>query len=371
MKIYDSGEFPEPAPEQLETLLPLPTFLQPAAPSLVRRDLTPDTFLLGVDGGGTKTMAAVLDVHRYVVTTATSGTSNPDVVGFEAAASSILDAVHRALGAAGAIVADIPASVIAVASADTAENQGELRKRLVGLHSINRLVVLNDVVAAWAAGTLGAPGVAVISGTGSNALGVSADGRTWRCGGWGHVLGDEGSGYWIGIQAMRAVVAFRDGRAAWTALVPRILDFYRLAKIEDLDDLVYGHLDKAGVAAFAVEVSAAAAEGDRVARSILGEAGRKLAEQVCVVIKKLGLTGSFPVALVGGTFRSGPLFLEAFTEVVHAANPEAHLARPRVPPVGGAVLLAARAAGIESMLDMPRFQDAMKVVGENHGGPVP
>jgi N-acetylglucosamine kinase-like BadF-type ATPase len=357
--MHDADNFPRQVAEEFGSLVPLPAFLQPTADFSAHRDVAERAFLLGVDGGGTKTTAAVLDVRDCTVTTATSGPSNLDVVGFEGAASAILKAVRRATDAAGATAADVVAGVMAIASADTAENQEELRGRLADLYTAGQLIVLNDVVAAWAAGTLGAAGIAVISGTGSNVLGVSADGRTWRCGGWGHLLGDEGSAYWIGLQGMRATLAFRDGRGPWTTLVPRVLDFYRITKIEDLDDQVYGHLDKAGIAAFAVEVSMAANEADDVARRILDDAGRQLAEQVCVVADVLGLTGGFPVALVGSVFQSGPPFIDSFAEIVTAASPDARLVRPQIPPVGGAILLAARAAGIEGTLDTARLLDIM------------
>ncbi len=330
-----------PAPEAVAALEPVP------AP----RVALPRPFLLGVDGGGTKTTAAVLDLRRSTLTTATAGPSNLDVVGLDGAAAAIMEAVRGALGRAGATAHEVAAAVLAVASADTDENQEALRDRLTELRPVGRPLVLNDVVAAWAAGTLGRPGVAVISGTGSNALGVAADGRTWRCGGWGHLLGDEGSGYWIGLHGMRAAVEFRDGRAPWSALVPRLLAFYRLDLVESVDDLVYGSLDKAGIAAFAVEVAAAAAAGDAVAHRILTEAGRLLADQVRTVIDRLGLVGEFPVALVGGTFNSGPPFLEAFTALVTATSPHARLVRPRMSPAVGAVLLAARQAGAERLVD--------------------
>ena len=71
-------------------------------------------------------------------------------------------------------------------------------------------VVVNDVVGAWASGSLASAGIVAISGTGSNVFGVNAAGDSWRCGGWGHILGDEGSGYWIGLGAIRAALAHRN-----------------------------------------------------------------------------------------------------------------------------------------------------------------
>ncbi|WP_226931121.1 BadF/BadG/BcrA/BcrD ATPase family protein [Parafrankia irregularis] len=340
-----------PPRENLSPLIILPPALRPSSRGEARRPTRPGTHLLGVDGGGTKTTAAVLDVERLALSTFTAGPSNPDVNGIEAAAASITDAILGALDAAGAGVGDLAGAVLAIASADSEENQAGLLAKLPVLAPAENTLVLNDTVAAWAAGTLGEPGVAVISGTGSNTLGVAADGRTWRCGGWGHLLGDEGSGYWIGLEGLRAAVTYRDGRAPWSAVVPRLLAFYGLSLIEDIDDLIYGTLDKSGIAAFATEVAAAAAAGDDVARRILADSGRLLAEQTLTVIRRTGLTGDFPVSMVGGAFRSGPAFLDSFTGHVTAESPGARFVWPRISPATGAVLLAARLTATEHLID--------------------
>lgn len=340
-----------PQQESLTPLIILPPELRPAGHRGTRPPAGTVTHLLGVDGGGTKTTAAVLDLRRSTLSTSTAGPSNPDVNGIEAAVASITDAVRGALDAAGATPGDLAGAVLAIASADSAENQADLLAKLDLLAPVERTLVLNDTVAAWAAGTLGQPGVAVISGTGSNTLGVAADGRTWRCGGWGHLLGDEGSGHWIGLEGLRAAVTYRDGRAPWSALVPRLIAFYDLRQVEDIDDLIYSALDKSGVAAFATEVAAAAADGDEVATRILATAGRLLAEQTVTVIRRVGLRGDFPVSLVGGAFRSGPAFLDAFTAHVAAVSPDARFVHPRMSPAAGAVLLAARLTSTEHLVD--------------------
>jgi glucosamine kinase len=337
----------------LASLVGLPDILRPSHRGRnVIRDGDPRRLLLGVDGGATKTLAAVLDIPSGRVWQAASGSSNPDVVGFDGAMAAIHAAVSGALDVAGRPADDVVAGAIAIASADSDEGQKKISAGLPMLHSSAALLVMNDVVAAWASGTRGEAGVAVISGTGSNSLGVAADGRTWRCGGWGHLLGDEGSGFWIGLAALRAAVSYRDGRAPWTSLVPRILRFFDIENIEELDDLVYGRLDKGGIAAVAVEVSAAAADGDEVANRIMRTAGGELARQVCVVIDRLGLTGEFPVALVGSTFRSGEPLLSSFSEPVRTLNPRVRIVIPSIPPVGGALFLAARAVGCDQDLDL-------------------
>jgi N-acetylglucosamine kinase-like BadF-type ATPase len=327
----------------LDSLLMLPAGLFPPPGAGGAATAEPGrSVLLGVDGGGTKTRAAVLDLAGGRYASADAGPSNVDAVGVNAAADAILAAVHGALRQLDAPVTAIRAAVVAIASADTEEDQESLRGKLVDLSLVDPLFVVNDVVAAWASGTLGSEGIGVISGTGSNVLGVAADGRTWRCGGWGHLLGDEGSGWAIALAGMRALVAYRDGRGPWTALLPRAQEHYRITKIEELDSLVYGSLDKAGIAGFAVEVAAAAADGDDIATDIMRRAGTELADQVRTAVRRLGLAGAFPVATIGGTFSAAGPFLDAFRSRVLDASPEARIVIPPISPVGGSLLLAAQ-----------------------------
>ena len=131
------------------------------------------------------------------------GPSNQDAVGPQAAVGALLQAADEAIAQAGISSKDLGSAVLAIAGTDT-----DAVVRHVRAARPEAWVVVNDVVAAWATATAAGPGVAVISGTGSNVFGVGPDGRTWRSGGWGHILGDEGSGYWLGVESIRA--ALRD-----------------------------------------------------------------------------------------------------------------------------------------------------------------
>ena len=170
-------------------------------------------------------------------------------------------------------------------------------------------MAVNDVVAAWAAGSLASPGIAAISGTGSNTFGVNSQGAAWRCGGWGHIVGDEGSGYMVAVNGIRAVLAYRDGRKDWTTLVPRLLDFYRLQHIEDIKPVIYRDFDKARISAFAAQVAEAADEGDEMATGIFRQAAVALAEQISAVYAALDFGGPAEVTLIGSNFRAGEVFL--------------------------------------------------------------
>ena len=132
-------------------------------------------FLLGVDGGATKTLAAVLDLDTGALHLGHSGPSNEDAVGAEAAVEALLDAADQAIRRAGIDAGALAGAVLAVAGTDTASIVSQVQSaRPLGW------VLVNDVVGAWATATGAGPGVAVISGTGSNVFGVGHDGRAWR-----------------------------------------------------------------------------------------------------------------------------------------------------------------------------------------------
>jgi N-acetylglucosamine kinase-like BadF-type ATPase len=298
-------------------------------------------YLLGVDGGATKTLAAVLDIDRSVLHLGHGGPSNEDAVGAEAAVAALLGAAEEAIAAAGIPESRLGSAVLAIAGTDT-----ESIARHVRAARNEAWLVVNDVVAAWATATGPGPGVAVISGTGSNVFGVGGDGRPWRAGGWGHLLGDEGSGYWLGMQSIRAALRDREGSGPATALSDTLPAFFGTPSIEALASRVYSKpLTKGEIAAFAVETAKIAEGGDAVARGLYESGALELAAQTTAVIAQTGLSGEFPIGLIGSTFKAGAVFVEPLTRAIHGQAPKALVATVQMAPVGGSLVLAARACG--------------------------
>jgi N-acetylglucosamine kinase-like BadF-type ATPase len=310
-------------------------------------------YVLGIDGGATKTLAAVLDLDRRVLHLGHGGPSNEDAVGPRLAVKAVLDATDRALALAGIAQDELSGAVLAVAGTDT----DSIDRHLHDSRS-EEWIVVNDVVGAWATATGAQPGVGVISGTGSNVFGVGWAhspegwvGRTWRAGGWGQLLGDEGSGYWLGAQSIVAALHDRDGSGPPTALSDAALVFFGARSVEALAASVYTTpLRKGELAAFAVETSRLAGEGDEVARELYARAASELGRQVAAVIRQTGLDGAFPVGLIGSAFRAGEVFVSPLTDAIHALAPEAHVFPVEMAPVGGSLLLAARACGLEGAI---------------------
>jgi N-acetylglucosamine kinase-like BadF-type ATPase len=304
-------------------------------------------FVMGVDGGATKTLAAVLDMEDDHIHLGHAGPSNQDAVGATAAVRALLEAADEAIAGAGISPERLAAAVLAIAGTDTqavADNVRSVRTE--------DWVVVNDVVAAWATATGTGPGIAVISGTGSNVFGVGPRDRPWRAGGWGHLLGDEGSAYWIGIQSIKAALSDREASGPETALSDAAPAFFGLDSVERLATHVYSKpLTKGEIAALATETARLARKGDAVALEIFVRGARELSRQVGAVIEQTELGGSFPVGLIGGVFKAGGVFLEPFTEAIRERAPDARVARVEMAPVGGSLLLAARACGRAEELD--------------------
>jgi N-acetylglucosamine kinase-like BadF-type ATPase len=306
---------------------------------------------MGVDGGATKTLAAVLDMDTHDVHLGHAGPSNQDAVGATAAVRALLEAADDALAGAGISPERLAAAVLAIAGTDT-----EAIERNVRAVRTEDWLVVNDVVAAWATATGTGPGIAVVAGTGSNVFGVGPHDRPWRAGGWGHLLGDEGSAYWIGVQSIKAALSDREASGPPTALSDVAPAFFGLESVERLATHVYSKpLTKGEIAALATETARLANEGDAVARELFVRGARALSGQVRAVIEQAELRGSFPVGLIGGVFRSGPVFLDPFTEAVQALAPEARVACVEMAPAGGSLLLAARACGRAQTLETARL----------------
>jgi glucosamine kinase len=337
----------------MESLVQLPGELLTGATTL-----EPGQLIVGVDGGGTKTLAAAWDPSTNEVWLGMSGPSNLDSSGEDAAAQALEDAVTATTEAAGRTSGDVAVAVFGLAGTDTAKVARLVDERF----AYAKTFTVNDVVTAWAAGTECKPGVAVIAGTGSNILGVGRRTETWRAGGWGHLLGDEGSGYWLSREGIRAALAHRDGTGPDTALGDAAVAFFGVDSIQDVVNLIYQAPPKAEVAAFAVEVARLADAGDAIAGRILREGGRLLARATVAVIRRVDLAGPerFEVAMVGSTWKAGPLFRGTFEGLVHEFAPGVNFDHVHAPPVYGALLLAGRAARVWSDEPPAGLEDALE-----------
>ncbi len=255
--------------------------------------------------------------------------------------SALDDAVQQACASAGIRPEDLRAACLGLAGAARPDDQERLTAWAARALPGVALHLVTDMALALAAGTPAGWGVAVIAGTGSSIVGRSPDGRTSRAGGWGWALGDEGSGFAIGLGALRAIARGADGRGPETALRDAVLSQWSLADPSRLVAAVYRTpFPRAEIAALAAVVERVASDGDAVARALLTEAGRELALGVAMVVRGLSLPAPVPLALAGGVLTRGQAVAEALvshlSELAVTCSPIERV----MEPAQGALVLA-------------------------------
>lgn len=299
---------------------------------------------VGVDGGGTKTLAHVTDGQFEVLGEGLAGPSNLLRAGVERSVLAVERAVCIACLKAGVRLNEITAAGIGLAGVNHARHNATMLRALRRRLPIRSMLLVSDAQAAVAGAADLEPGVVIIAGTGSVAYGIDARGRTAQSGGWGPVMGDEGSGNDIARRSLAAVAGALDGRLPPTSLTERICTHYGVERTEDLLTVIYDPERKAQQAlpSLAKLVVEEAQAGDEVARGLLDEAGRELGAAVVAVIRRLQLEASaFRVAYVGGVFGAGELVIAPMREMIDEVAPRAVVAPPLFGPTIGAAKLAA------------------------------
>jgi len=313
-----------------------------AADILTARRLRAQHAVVGVDGGGTKTLAVVMDTKHRILGEGTAGPSNPLRVGIATAAAAVREAIDRACADAKVRRNDIVAAEIGLAGARRAELRARMSEALNGI-GIGSVEVVGDAEIALYGATDGEPGVVVIAGTGSICCGVNRRGKRVCAGGWGPIAGDEGSGAWMARCSLRAVAKADDGRGPKTSLTDAACSYFHVTEAKDLSTAIYAPtMTNERLAGFGKEVVQAAKARDQVAREIVARAGVELGQAAVAVIQGLKLEHEqFVVAYVGRVFAAaGELILGPMREVVKASAKKAFLAEPRFPPAVAAARMA-------------------------------
>lgn len=322
--------------------------------------------VLGIDGGGTKTVAAVAHDDGRLLGVAVCGPSNLQNEGVDRVAEVYRQVVSQALQQAGLALSDVELIVAGAGGLDTDHDRNRFAGILAGLSDRPVPYLLhNDSVIALAAGTLGDPGVGVVAGTGSIVVGVDPMGRQCYMGGWGYLFGDEGSAFDVGRRAVRAVLRQQERRGPETLLARMLGDALALSSPESLLPFFYDL--RAGVvtvlAGLATTVSRAAEVGDAVAQQILREAAAELGDVTAAMVERLRQagwnSGPIPVVPSGGLFSSG-VYARCFADQVACRAPGCSLVSPQLPPVGGALVLGIRQlAGAASASCVARLKQAL------------
>jgi N-acetylglucosamine kinase-like BadF-type ATPase len=296
---------------------------------------------VGVDGGGTRTRAAILYGDR-VLGEGTSGPSNPLRVGIANGAAAIRDAIDKACSAALIDRDNLVAAGIGLAGVRRKDIRTRMREVLIETLEIKNIQLMTDGDIALYGATDGAPGIVVISGTGSICVGSNRQGKHVFAGGWGPVAGDEGSGSWIARRALQAVAQATDERGPTTGLTPAACEYFQVAAPDDLATAIYAPtITNERIAGFSKHVIEAARAGDAVARNILVDAGKELGKAAVTVIRKLKMEQErFQVVFVGGVFGAGEYVIAPLRVELTRVARKAFIAAPKFSPTVAAGRLA-------------------------------
>lgn len=308
-----------------------------------------DRIILALDAGGTATRCILATGEGDLLGFGVGGPANHILRGWETARESISRATNTALKAAGETGRRVS---IAIAGSAGIGPDGEGREVIEALLAelVPQAAIVRatgDMVAAfW--GALATPiGVVVSAGTGSVCFGRNVTGITCQVGGWGPVMGDEGSAYDIAVQALRAVACASDGRGQPTMLTTTLAEALGGHSALDVAVQVYGKpLEREEIAALAVPVFGAAQRRDPTAMMILRRAGRALGIAAAAALRNVGLLStSTSVSYSGSVFEAGGFVSDPFRETIHDAAPLAQVEPPILPPIGGAYRLGLQTLG--------------------------
>ena len=296
-------------------------------------------YIIGIDGGGTKTIGILTTETGQHLTQAQSGAANYHVIG-EAKTREVLASIITELyEKAGISSSGSVRFCLGMAGLGRAADRKVIGRICDELGIRENCILTHDAHIALVGGTGKQEGVIVISGTGAIVYGINADGKEARASGWGYLLGDEGSGYDIGIKGLRAVVRATDGRGSPTELTNQVLNRLELREPTELIRWVHA-ASRDAIAQLAEIVFDTAQTADTVAEGIVDEAADELVCAAVSVIKQLKFVEPFDIILSGGNLIHQSMFADKLCCRFARIQPEASVQLPKHEPAYGAVLLA-------------------------------
>ena len=285
----------------------------------------PDSTLLviGIDGGATHTVALLADARTgATLGRGDGGPSNFQAVGIAPALRELNTAVTGAFRAAGKTRVPVAAAALGLAGVDRTEGLDVIRGWVDLVQLAHKHTIANDATLLFAAGTPEGWGLAIVAGTGSIAFTLDRNGKDTRAGGWGYMLGDDGSAFRTGLLGLRAACRFADGIGEPTTLLPLLLKELGATDAREFIPAVYrGKWDKAAIARLAPIVLGAAASGDRIATAIAEGEARELAKTAAGAVAAGGLPcNELPMSLTGGMVVENVAFRERFLNELRACG---------------------------------------------------
>jgi N-acetylglucosamine kinase-like BadF-type ATPase len=303
---------------------------------------------LGVDGGGSKTAFLLIDESGRVLASHTEGPAYYLQIGLDEMRDMLARGIGTTLRMGGVAAGTLNYAFLGLPA------YGEDSQLLPALDSAASPLLQpaqyrcgNDAVCGWAGALACQDGINVVAGTGSIAYG-EFEGRTARAGGWGELFGDEGSAYWVAREGLKLFARMSDGRAPRGALYGIVRRHFGLKADLDVCAAIYGETAlRNELAGLAKLVAEAALAGDAEAAAVFAAAAAELAQIVAAVQRGLGIPAGVPVTVSysGGLFQQRELLLQPFESMLAGHGRIYRFAQPRVSPVAGAALYAAKLSG--------------------------
>lgn len=303
-------------------------------------------YVIGIDGGATKTTAVLADLNRNIIAEKSSGPANFLIIGTEIVAKTLSDLILDLCNEAEINIQNIETICMGLTGAGREVDAERIKNEIYDYWnrtystSLKNLIVTSDARIALEGAFSGRPGIILIAGTGSIIFGKDRAGYLYRVGGFGRYIGDEGGGYSIGRLGLQAVAKSFDGRGPETKLLNIIREKYNINSAEDLINRVYK--DNLDFASIAPDVVQCAEEGDEACREIL----RKEAEELVLHIKaikdkiKVRLVN---IAFIGGLLSTENYYCKLLRKIILQKLEGVNVILPEHPPAYGAVLLGIEA----------------------------
>lgn len=297
-------------------------------------------YVIGVDGGGTKTDAILAETTGVVIARAIGGPTNPNLISKEQLLSTFKMLFQRLYEQAPMAFDKVTLIFAGVSGAGSSDSQRQVHDTIAKLVLRNvEIQVVPDSVNALYSGTYGKPGIVQISGTGSITYGLDHEGRESRVGGWGYLFGDEGSGYDIGRRGIQAVLKCEDGLSSKTVLTDMLFSRFHVSTTRDLiQKIVSSDTPKDCISPTSELVFNAYKEGDIVAQEIITSVCKEISACIIALYKKSFIeTDCLPVVLVGGVFTDKNI-LPSMIQRELLTVPNLTVTLPELPPVGGSLI---------------------------------
>lgn len=304
-------------------------------------------YIMGVDGGGTHSRLLVTDLNGNEIYQGIGKSTNIESNALETVKKNFMDLFQEFHIRTKSSKEDCLSICIGTAGVDTPESL-DLISDLIGNLGYHCFIeVMNDSEIALAAETKGKPGIIIISGTGSIGFGVNECGEKWRVGGFGYLVGDEGSGYWVARKGIGAALQDFDHSGPKTKLTDMLKEELNLERLDKILDFIYS-TNKSEIARLATVVIQGYEQGDIVSNEIIQKAAYYLSRMVITLVKELQMTEqSYPVIYGGGFLTNSPGLCSAINERILTQYPLLKPSLLKKEAQWGAIYVAANNAGIK------------------------